>query len=69
MKTLTAEVPRLAMMAMASRMLGNAINPSSVRMIGVSSLGKYPDISPRAEPISAAASVTVTPIMSETRPP
>jgi hypothetical protein len=57
------------MMAMASRMLGKAINPSKVRMIGVSSRGKYPDSNPSADPIAAAARVTLTPIIRETRPP
>ena len=40
MKTLIAEGPRLAMMAIASRMLGKAISPSRVRMIGVSRRAK-----------------------------
>src|SRR5262245_35999932 len=62
--------PRTAMFAIPSRPPGNAISPSSTRMIMVSvSPPRYPAMRPSGTPRAAAVPIEITPTRTETDAP
>ena len=59
----------MAMIAMARRIEGIAINPSITRIRIASATRRYPATRPIARPAVVARSATLNPMVSEIRPP